>query len=259
MPLTPRHIDLNLIPTFNTWAQVTFLHMYAMTVRLRSFPAMHAPTWHQHLLDHFFYNAEERMVKLHKIQARGIRNKYLKDLFVQWRGLTAAYDEGLARGSDAVLATAVWRNVFKADEEVDLRRLGIVVSYLRGIIKGLEEMTDEAIACGEVAFGDLRSQREGVLARSSMMLDGKGGVTGILRGINAGGGGGGDGKIRNRKEDKTGKGKVEKPAQPAPAQPAQPAPAPAPAKPLPPPAQPAPVNTGTIASDAKDLLTKNNS
>lgn len=109
------------------------------------------------------------MITLHQIHARAVRNKYLKDLFVQWRGLLAAYDEGLARGSDAVLATAVWRNVFKADEEVDLRSLGVVVSYLRGIMKGLEGMEDEAIAKGEVVFGDLRSQREGTLVRSRMM------------------------------------------------------------------------------------------
>ena len=136
---------------------------------MRAFPATHASTWNQHLLDHFFYNAEERMIKLHRIHARGIRNKYLKDLFVQWRGLMAAYDEGLARGSDAVLATAVWRNIFKADPEVDLRSLGIVVSYLRGTLKGLEGMQDEDIGRGKVAFGDLRSQREGVLVRSRIL------------------------------------------------------------------------------------------
>lgn len=168
-PLTFVNLELGLSPTFNTWAQVTFLHMYALTVRMRAFRAMHISTWQQHLLDHFFYNAEERMIKSHRMSARSIRHKYLKDLFLQWRGLLAAYDEGLARGSDAVLATAVWRNVFKADEEVDLRSLGLVVSYLRGILNGLESIEDEGIAGGEVVFGDLGSQREGVLVRSRMM------------------------------------------------------------------------------------------
>lgn len=105
----------------------------------------------------------------HRINARSIRNKYLKDLFLQWRGLTAAYDEGLARGSDAVLATAVWRNIFKADEEVDLRNVGLVVSYLRGILNGLEGIEDEGIAGGDVMFGDLKSEREGVLVTSRLM------------------------------------------------------------------------------------------
>lgn len=159
---------LGLTPTFNTWAQVTFLHMYLLTVRMRCFPAEHAPTWHQHLLNHFFYTAEDRMVTIHNVHSRAIRNKYLKDLFVQWRGLLAGYDEGLIRG-DAVLATAIWRNVFKADENVDFRHLGEVVSYMRGVLKGLDGMKDDAIAGGEVVFGDPGTERAGVMAKSGMM------------------------------------------------------------------------------------------
>lgn len=161
---------LGLTPTFNTWAQITFLHMYLLTCRLRCFPPTHAPTWHQHLLDHFFYIAEDRMVTTHNIAARSIRNKYLKDLFVQWRGLMAGYDEGLVRG-DAVLATAVWRNIFKADENVDFKGVGEVVSYIRGVLKGLEGLEDESIASGEVVFGNPESERDGVLEKSGMMSD----------------------------------------------------------------------------------------
>ena len=142
--------------------------MYLLTVRLRCFPAEHAPTWHQHLLDHFFFAAEDRMVQVHNMQSRMIRNKYLKDLYVQWRGLLAGYDEGLIRG-DTVLATAVWRNVFKADENVDFVGLGQVVSYMRGVLKGLDGMSDEAIASGEVVFGNPGTEKSGVLRRSSLM------------------------------------------------------------------------------------------
>ncbi|KAL8783943.1 MAG: hypothetical protein Q9213_004273 [Squamulea squamosa] len=160
--------DLGLAPTFSNWAQITFLHMYILTVRLRAFPAAHAPSWHQHLLDHFFYTAEDRLVREHNIQARTIRNKYLKDLFTQWRGLLAGYDEGLVKG-DAVLATAVWRNVFGGREGVDLVGLGEVVSYLRGVLKGLDGMEDEVVADGEIQFGDPRTQRKVVEIRSKMM------------------------------------------------------------------------------------------
>ena len=82
----------------------------------------------------------------------------------------AGYDEGLVRG-DAVLATAVWRNIFKADENVDFRGVGEVVSYIRGVLKGLEELTDENIASGEVVFGNPESERDGVLKKSRMMID----------------------------------------------------------------------------------------
>lgn len=97
-----------------------------------------------------------------------VRNKYLKDLFTQWRGVLAAYDEGLVKG-DAVLATAVWRNVFEGREDVDFVGLGEVVSYMRGVLKGLEGMPDEEVGRGEVEFGDPGTQRKVVEIRSRMM------------------------------------------------------------------------------------------
>ena len=131
-------------------------------------PVTIAPTWQQHLLDHFFYSAEDRMTLMHNIAAQSIRNRYLKDLFVQWRGLLAGYDEGLVKG-DAVLATAIWRNVFKADENVDWRGVGEVVSYMRGVLKGLEGIPDEDICKGNVEFGNPETERKGILVRSRMM------------------------------------------------------------------------------------------
>ena len=114
------------------------------------------------------------MVILHNIQARTIRNRYLKDLFIQWRGLQAAYDEGLVSG-DSVLAAAVWRNICMADEEVDLRKLGMVVAYIRSVVHALDGMKDEAITKGDVIFGDPGSEAAVVKVRSKMMdikLDG---------------------------------------------------------------------------------------
>ena len=154
--------------TFNTWAQITFLHMYLLTVRLRCFPAEHAPTWHQHMTDHFFHLAEDRMVTHHRMNAKMIRSRYLKDLFVQWRGLTFAYDEGLMKG-DAVLAAAVWRNVCKGDENVDLRRLAEIVSYMRSVLAGFDGMSDEVIAAGDIVFVDPASEESLVKSRSKMM------------------------------------------------------------------------------------------
>lgn len=108
------------------------------------------------------------MVREHNVYSRMIRNKYLKDLFTQWRGVLAAYDEGLVKG-DAVLATAVWRNIFEGREDVDLKGLGEVVSYMRGVLKGLEGMADEDIAKGEVVFGDPGTQGKIVEVKSRMM------------------------------------------------------------------------------------------
>ena len=159
--------ELGLQPTFSTWSQVTMLHIYLFTARFRCFPHR-SQTWQQHLLDHFFYDAENRMEITHNMHARGTRNKYLKDLFIQWRGLLAAYDEGLMKG-DAVLAAAIWRNVFKANEDVDIKGLAQIVSYMRRALKGLDSMPDEKIMQAELLFGSPENEASIVALRSKMM------------------------------------------------------------------------------------------
>lgn len=144
---------LGLDCTFATWSQIIYLHMYILTVRLREFPAEHAKIWHQQLLDHFFYAAEDRMERWHGISARSTRNKYLKDLWNQWRGVIFSYDEGLVKG-DAVLAGAVWRNLFKGDVETDVGDIARVVAYLRRELKAMERVRDEELAEAKIAFGD---------------------------------------------------------------------------------------------------------
>nr|POF05938.1 cbp3-like protein [Quercus suber] len=143
---------LGLPVTFQSWAQVLFLHMWLVTARLRRFPRAHVAVWHQNLLDHFFYAAEDRMVVWHNLAARGTRNKYLKDLFLQWRGVLLSYDEGLMNG-DAVLAAAIWRNLFKASEEVDVEDVAIVTAYVRAEMLRLEGLSDEVVSAGQITFG----------------------------------------------------------------------------------------------------------
>ncbi|KAI1384600.1 ubiquinol-cytochrome C chaperone-domain-containing protein [Hypoxylon trugodes] len=138
------HEDFKLPPTFSTWSQVTMLHMYLAFARLRDLEPDAARSWQQQLVDHFFFDAEAKMDLEHGISSRGLRHKYLKDLFIQWRGVIAAYDEGVTKG-DPVLAAAVWRNVFKAREDVDLRYLAAVVSWMRLCLKMLDQIPDEAL------------------------------------------------------------------------------------------------------------------
>jgi hypothetical protein len=141
-------IALGLLPTFSTWSQVTFLHMYLLTVRLRALSSPESVRTHlQHLSDHYSHNAETRMDIIHGITTRSIRNKYLKDLFLQWRGVLAAYDEGMARG-DAILAAAVWRNIWKAEplgpdgEDIDWAKIATVVTYMRRVTEELSKVDE---------------------------------------------------------------------------------------------------------------------
>jgi cytochrome b pre-mRNA-processing protein 3 len=145
------------------------LHMYLLSARFRNFEPYIAQPWQQHLLDHFFYDAENRMTINHNMYARGTRNKYLKDLFIQWRGLLAAYDEGLVKG-DAVLASAIWRNVFKANEDVDVKGLATIVSYMRRALKGLESMPDQKVMGAGLQFGNPMEEVK-VVAQNSQMMD----------------------------------------------------------------------------------------
>lgn len=84
---------------------------------------------------------------LHNLSSRTIRNKYLKDLFVQWRGVLAAYDEGLVKG-DAVLGAAVWRNLWKASptgpagQEIDWTKIAWVVAYMRRVLVELSQVNE---------------------------------------------------------------------------------------------------------------------
>ncbi|POS85162.1 hypothetical protein EPUL_004688, partial [Erysiphe pulchra] len=133
------HKEFRFPATFSTWSQITMLHMYLFTVRIRNAPPDQVKIWQRCLQDQFFYAAEDRMVVNHNMQAGIVRSRYLKDLYVQWRGLIAAYDEGIAKG-DAVLAAAIWRNIFKAREDFDIRHLAQIVSYVRHSLQKLESV-----------------------------------------------------------------------------------------------------------------------
>ncbi|KAH6654643.1 thiolase-like protein [Truncatella angustata] len=136
--------DFDLQPTFSTWSQITMLHLYLMYARLRNLPADSARSWQKQLTDHFFFDAEERMDVVHGLTSRGLRHRYLKDLFIQWRGVIAAYDEGVTKG-DAVLAAAVWRNVYKGRADVDARNLAAITAYMRACLKSLDATPDQSL------------------------------------------------------------------------------------------------------------------
>ncbi|KJR88747.1 uncharacterized protein SPSK_07716 [Sporothrix schenckii 1099-18] len=138
------HDEFNLLPSFSTWSQVTMLHMYLVITRLRCFDKEAHQLWQSMLSDHFFQEAEDKMDRLHHITSRGLRQRHLQDLFMAWRGVIVAYDEGVVRG-DAVLAAAVWRNLFKAHPDVDLRHLAAVVAWMRRSLAQLDRMQDEGL------------------------------------------------------------------------------------------------------------------
>ncbi|KAI9672131.1 MAG: Protein cbp3, mitochondrial [Alyxoria varia] len=160
--------SLGLEVTFINWAQISFIHIWLLIVRLRYFPKDMADIWIQHLHNHFFWEAEHRLDVYHGMYSQGVRAKHLKELFHQWRGCFTAYDEGLFRG-DAVLGTAVWRNVFKADENVDWRHVAQVVAFMRRGLRALDRAPDRLLTSASIKFGNPFGDMESVLAKSKIM------------------------------------------------------------------------------------------
>jgi cytochrome b pre-mRNA-processing protein 3 len=145
--------------------------MYMLQVRIRMFPETHAPLWIQHLTNQAFYAAEDRLVIWHKFNANSLRQKYLKDMFSQWRAVLVSYDEGLMKG-DAMLAAALWRNLMGGKENVDFGQLAQVVGYMRRELKRLEETSMDEVASGRWKFsGDPGDEANLVKAPSRMMKE----------------------------------------------------------------------------------------
>lgn len=119
------------------------LHLYLIVVRLRCLDRPAWQAWQTQLVNHFFQHAEDNMENNHGM-SRMIRSGHLNSLFQTWRGVILAYDEGLVKG-DAVMAAAVWRNVFRSREDVDMRHVAAVVSFMRRTVKQLDQMLDPAL------------------------------------------------------------------------------------------------------------------
>lgn len=159
---------LGLDATFQSWAQVLYLHMWMLTVRFRCFPKEYVKDWDQNLLDHFFYAAEDRMATWHGMSARGVRNKNLKEQWQIWRGTQLGYDEGLIRG-DAQMGAAIWRSIFKSDPNVDVGDVALVTAYVMRELQNLGELDDATVTLGKVKFGS-PSSLQSVLAKESSWM-----------------------------------------------------------------------------------------
>ena len=140
-----------------------------MQVRFRMLPETHASTWIQHLTNHAFYAAEDRLVVWHKFNANSLRQKHLKDMFSQWRAVLLSYDEGLMKG-DAMLASAIWRNLMGAKEDVDFQKLAQIVGYMRKEIKRPQKKKKKKKINGAWTFKGDPGDEASLVKQSSKMM-----------------------------------------------------------------------------------------
>ena len=108
----PAHVAECALPgSFQTWFQLTNMHVFLLMSRFRALPREEARTYAQELINHFFIDTESRMRERFGVQTARLVKGYMRDLHVQHRGAMLAYDEGLAT-DDVRLSGAVWRNVW---------------------------------------------------------------------------------------------------------------------------------------------------
>ncbi|PWN94724.1 hypothetical protein FA09DRAFT_283404, partial [Tilletiopsis washingtonensis] len=107
------HEECGLPRTYQTWFQLTNLHVWLLIVRFRALPPNEAKVYTQEIVNHFFLDAESRMRDRFGISTSRLVKGYMRDLHQQQRGSVLGFDEGLAHSeSDARLAAALWRNVW---------------------------------------------------------------------------------------------------------------------------------------------------
>lgn len=145
--------ELGMPMTFARWFQVVVLHEWMLFVRMRALPPAVAQEYQQLLVDAMFVDIEKRLSTEIRILSNRIIQNYMKDFNLQLRGAMLSYDEGLVKG-DAVLAAALWRNLFDGDPDVDMDHVKRVVGYVRAQIYLFEKTSDRDFAVGHSTFID---------------------------------------------------------------------------------------------------------
>lgn len=154
-PLSPSakfyYETLNLPKTFSQWYQITVLHYWILSVRMRAMPFKYGRNYQQKLVDRIFRDMELRMAEELGISSNSVIEKFLKQYHTQLLGNVLSYDEGLVT-DDITLSGAIWRNIFNGNPNVDMRHIEAVVSYVRSNLYVLNKMTDREFGFGEFKF-----------------------------------------------------------------------------------------------------------
>lgn len=142
---------LGLPMSFSQWFQITALHYWILSVRMRAMPFKYGKNYQQKLVDRIFRDMELRMAGELGISSNRIIEGYLKDYHSQLIGCVLSYDEGLMT-DDITLAGALWRNVFNGNPNADMRHIEALVGYVRSQLYVLNKMSDREFGFGKFNF-----------------------------------------------------------------------------------------------------------
>ncbi|KAA0198713.1 Ubiquinol-cytochrome c reductase complex chaperone [Fasciolopsis buskii] len=153
-PVFEEFVDkLSLPDTFQSWFSVTALHMWMCLVRLRR------EGTEGQLLKRAFVNVSLCYIELGSLKLLWLdlrsrmrtfkilrkQHKQVKAFQMQFFGSMFAYDEGLLSHSDALLATALWRNLFLSSDTTTGQELEIIVEYVRKNLAHLDGQSSSTI------------------------------------------------------------------------------------------------------------------
>jgi cytochrome b pre-mRNA-processing protein 3 len=115
--------DIALPPTFQSWFSLTHLHVWMVQSKLQNKKMNNALADQLH---------NDLQLKLYALGIDNVRiyDSYMKELMASYFGGNLAMDEGF-EGGDAMLASALWRNVFLMDEAIETEKLVKMADYVR--------------------------------------------------------------------------------------------------------------------------------
>ncbi|KAI9218038.1 ubiquinol-cytochrome C chaperone-domain-containing protein [Blastocladiella britannica] len=141
--------DVGLPDTFQTWFAITQVHVWMAMVRLRA-EGPEGKEAIQGMVSHLFRDMEDRLWAM-GIRKNAIVDRSLKEFLSIFYGGVMSYDEALTH-SDALLASALWRNLFQADPST-LEAAATFVKVVREELHHLEtSVQGEAVLKGQWAF-----------------------------------------------------------------------------------------------------------
>ncbi|CAI5760723.1 unnamed protein product [Candida verbasci] len=142
---------LRLPQSFSQQVQIIILHYWILSVRMRCLPYKYSKLYQQKLVDRIFEDLNNRMTIELNIKSGRLLEGNLKDFHTQLLGCVLSYDEGLMT-DDITLASALWRNIFNGNENVDVRHVEALLVYVRSQLYVLSKMTDRAFGFGKFKF-----------------------------------------------------------------------------------------------------------
>ncbi|KAH9823571.1 ubiquinol-cytochrome C chaperone-domain-containing protein [Melampsora americana] len=143
--------------SFQTWFQITQLHLWILIVRLRCMKSNLGQLYIQELVNHTFIDIEHRMrSKPYKVTKNRLIKGYMKTMLDQHYGFLIGFDWALAiekERSDQILTEAIWRNLFGAE-------WGKGMGGVKGIFESHQTKDDEKRKESDLKNGKLKFEDE---------------------------------------------------------------------------------------------------